>query len=155
LWQERDTRESNLRPALLGFLKGRYDQSVAPEDLMAYLAGVAAHPAFTNRFQPDLVTPGLRVPLTADASLFCEAAELGRRVIWLHTYGERFAAPKEGRPKGPPRLPRAQSPRIPTKGAIPHTPSAMPETIDYDPAHQRLLIGDGYVEHVPPAVWEY
>ena len=80
---------------------------------------------------------------------------LGRRIIWLHTYGERFASPKEGRPKGPPRLPKDQSPRIPAKGAIPDAPDAMPETIDYDPAGQRLLIGSGYVEHVPPAVWEY
>ena len=33
--------------------------------------------------------PGLRIPLTANPQLFCEAVQLGRRVIWLHTYGER------------------------------------------------------------------
>lgn len=31
----------------------------------------------------------------------------------------------------------------------------MPETIGYDAGEQRLLIGTGYVEHVPPAVWNY
>ena len=51
---------------------------------MAYVAAVMAHPAFTARFAPDLVRPGLRVPLTADASLFAEAAAIGREVIWLH-----------------------------------------------------------------------
>ena len=155
LWQEGERRESNVRPALLTFLSRRHDQPVSAEDVMAYLAAVAANPAFTRRFQPDLVQPGLRVPLTADPSLFREAVQLGRRVIWLHTYGERFTAPKEGRPKGPPRLPKDQSPRIPAKGAIPDTPDAMPETITYDPAQQRLRIGNGYVEHVTPAVWQY
>ena len=73
---------------------------------MAYLAAVMAHPAFTARFAPDLVRPGLRVPLTADAALFAEAVALGREVVWLHCYGERFADAAAGRPKGPPRLPK-------------------------------------------------
>lgn len=133
----------------------RYGQPVSGEDLMAYLAAIAANPAFTARFQPDLVQPGLRIPLTADPQLFREAVQLGRRVIWLHTYGERFSDAKEGRPKGPPRLPKDSAPRIPAKGAISDSPDAMPETIAYDLAQQRLLIGDGYIERVPPAVWNY
>ncbi len=155
LFQEGDSREPNLRPALLAFLAQRYGQPVSDEDLLAYLAAVAANPAFTARFQPDLVQPGLRIPLTADHKLFREAVQLGRRVIWLHTYGERFSAPKEGRPKGPPRLPKEHAPRIPAKGAIPDSPDAMPETITYDLAQQRLLIGKGFVEGVAPAVWNY
>ena len=31
----------------------------------------------------------------------------------------------------------------------------MPNSIDYDEHTQRLLIGTGYVENVPPAVWCY
>ena len=62
----------------------------APEDVIAYIAAVMAHPAFTARFKADLVRPGLRVPLTADKALFDEAAALGREVVWLHCYGERF-----------------------------------------------------------------
>lgn len=147
--------ESNLRPALLAFLAQRYGQPVSGEDLMAYLAAIAANPAFTARFQPDLVQPGLRIPLTADPQLFREAVQLGRRVIWLHTYGECFSDAKEGRPKGPPRLPKDSAPRIPAKGAISDSPDAMPETIAYDLVQQRLLIGDGYIERVPPAVWNY
>lgn len=155
LWQVGDTRESNLRPGLLTLLSRRYGEAVSAEDLMAYIAAVAAHPAYTQRFQPDLVQPGLRIPLTADAGLFDEAVQIGRRVIWLHTYGERFTSAKEGRSKRSPRLPKEKSPRIPANGAIPGTPEAMPETIGYDPAQQRLLIGDGYIEPVPPAVWNY
>ena len=35
---------------------------VGAPDLMAYLAAVAAHPAYTARFRSDLVQPGLRIP---------------------------------------------------------------------------------------------
>src|SRR5690606_17530519 len=83
------------------------------------------------------------------------AAELGRTIIWLHTFGERFAGPKGERPRHPPRLPRAQAPRISTKGAIPQTSDAMPDHIDYDAAKRRLLIGTGYVDNVSPEVWAY
>ena len=31
----------------------------------------------------------------------------------------------------------------------------MPETIDYDSAQQRLLIGSGFVDKVTPAMWDY
>jgi hypothetical protein len=31
----------------------------------------------------------------------------------------------------------------------------MPDTIDYDPARERLLVGAGYVKNVPPAIWRY
>lgn len=59
----------------------------------AYIAAVAAHPAYIKRFRKDLATPGLRIPLTADAATFTEAAALGRRIVWLHSFGERFADP--------------------------------------------------------------
>ena len=38
--------------------------------------------------------------------LASQAAKLGREVIWLHTFGERFT---EGRPPGEPRLPAGTS----------------------------------------------
>jgi predicted helicase len=64
-------------------LANRYLQ-IKAEDVMAYLAAVMAHPAFTGRFKADLIQPGLHVPLTADAKLFAEAVALGSEVIWLH-----------------------------------------------------------------------
>ncbi len=76
-----------------------YGRAVSAPDLMAYLAATIAQGAFTARFAEDLVQPGLRVPLTADPGLFNEAVEIGREVIWLHTYGERFADP--GADRGP------------------------------------------------------
>lgn len=122
---------------------------------MAYIAAVASHPAYTARFAADLAQPGLRIPLTADAATFAAAVDLGRSVIWLQTFGERFADPGRGRPAQPPRLPSAEAPRIPAEGTIPNDPAAMPDTIAYDEAGGRLLIGRGYIEHVTPEMWAY
>jgi hypothetical protein len=81
---------------LLVHLAQVFGQPIKGEELMAYLAATMAHPAFTARFKTDLVRPGLRVPLTADAKLFAEAVTLGSEVIWLHCYGERFTDPAAG-----------------------------------------------------------
>jgi hypothetical protein len=75
-------------------------------------------------------------------------------VIWLHSFGERFADAKNHRPPGPPRL-RERGPRVPKAGEIPNDADSMPDEIQYDEARRRLLIGKGFVENVPPAVWNY
>ena len=155
LWRDAKASVSNVRPKLLAFLGQKYGIEVSTEDLVAYIAATAAHPAFTARFQDDLSTPGLRIPLTAERDTFAQAVELGRTIIWLHTFGERMADPAKGRPAQPPRLPAAQRPTIPKDGAIPQDPAAMPDTINYDVNKKRLLIGTGYVENVPPGVWSY
>ena len=98
--------------------------------------------------------PGLRIPLTGDPALFEEAVRLGREVIWLHTFGERFVDTGAGRPARAPRLAQG-APRIPADGAIPSDPEHMPDTISYDAANRRLWIGGGHIENVPPAVWAY
>jgi hypothetical protein len=155
LWHNRDASVPNIPSSLLEYLGQRYQRVVGAEDLFAYIAAIMAHPAFTDRFGSDLVQPGLRVPLTADGEILAAAADLGRTVIWLHTFGERFTDPSRGRPEGPPRLPSGDAPRIPAAGAISQDPAAMPDTIDYDATSHRLLVGRGYVEGVAPEVWSY
>ncbi len=155
LWRDSTGKAANLPARLLPFLAQCLGRAVGAEDFVAYIAATAAHPAFTSRFQDDLSTPGLRIPITADPATFAEAVAIGRTVIWLHTFGERFADPNHKRPAQPPRLPEAKRPRIPARGAIPQDPEAMPNSIDYDATTKRLLIGKGYVENVEPAVWHY
>jgi hypothetical protein len=155
LWRDRKATVPNLPATLLGFLTAKYGAAVSAEDVVAYIAATAAHPAFAQRFRGDLSTPGLRIPLTADGKTFREAAELGRTIIWLHTFGGRMTDPSNGRPAQPPRLPAERMPRIPAAGAISQDPSAMPDTIAYDASKKRLLVGQGYIEHVDPGVWGY
>jgi hypothetical protein len=155
LWQDRSATHPNIKTALLTHLAKVYGHSVKAEDVMAYLAATMAHPAFTARFKADLVRPGLRVPLTADAKLFAEAVALGSEVIWLHCYGERFVDPKANRPKQAPRLPKESAPYVPRGGTIPSAPEPLPDTMYYDPAIRRLTIGKGYIENVTPEMWAY
>jgi hypothetical protein len=155
LWRDAAAATPNLPPKLLEFLATKYKTPVTAEDFLAYLAGVAANPAYTSRFQANLAQAGLHIPMTARPTLFAEAVDLGRRVIWLHTFGERYADPKADRPPGPPRLPKERAPRIPKDGAIPDDADSMPDQIVYDETKGRLLIGKGFIDNVPAAVWQY
>ena len=155
LWRDAAATQSNIHPALLAFLAESFGHDVTAADVMAYIAALLAHPAFTARFKADLIQPGLRVPLTADAALFGEAVALGREVVWLHCYGERFADPAAGRPKRAPRLPKGEVPHIPEDGDIPGAPEPLPDVMTYDPGTKRLHIGSGYVANVTPAMWAY
>ena len=155
LWRDRAATQPNVSPEIMGHLADVWAHPITTEDVMAYLAAIMAHPAFTVRFTADLVRPGLRLPLTADAKLFAEAVTLGREIVWLHCHGERLYDPSVGRPKQAPRLPKDQAPYIPAKGAFPSAPEPLPDSMDYDAATRRLRIGKGYVENVTPEMWNY
>lgn len=155
LWFDASRSRSNVRLPLLRVFGERLGRAIAADEVMAYLAGIAGHPGFVRRFDNDLTTPGLRVPLTASAEYFEEAVHLGRRIIWLHSFGERCSDAGAGREAGPPRLPSGKRPQVPKEGAIPTTTEGMPDSIQYDSARQRLNVGSGYIESVPAAVWQY
>ena len=153
LWSNKAANQSNLHPGVIGKLAEVYKTPVSPEKLFAYIAAVAANPAYVMRFRADLVQPELQIPITADRDLFAEAAILGCEVIWLHTFGDRFVSAKEERPAGPPRLPDGERPEIPKSGIIPS--DILPDTMSYEPQARRLHVGSGYIDNVPPAVWSY
>jgi hypothetical protein len=155
LWRDAAANTPNVKAALLAHLSATYGKPVTAPDIMAYVAALLAHPAFTARFKSDLIRPGLRVPVTADATLFDRAVTLGREVIWLHTYGERFADPAAGRLAAPPRMPKGLGPTIPVGGTIPGAPNPLPDTMHHDPSTGRLHVGEGFIENVPTAVAEY
>jgi hypothetical protein len=153
LWLDAAGNIPNVVPGLLALLGERCGFAVTGTDIFAYLAAVLASPAFLARYGSDLAAPGLRVPLTADAALFGEAVEVGARVLWLHTYGERFTDPANGRPTGPPRPSENRKPRV--VKPIPHDEDRMPEVIEYDPVTRTLIVGEGAIAPVDPAVWAY
>ncbi len=155
LWRDSGATEPNTRPAVLAFLSEQYSRSISAEDLMAYIAAIGASPSYTARFQNDLSTPGLRIPLTSDAMLFAKVAELGRNLLWLYTFGERMADSQQGRPLQPPRLPPDWRPSVPKEGSISQEPGEMPDTLSYDAAKHRLLVGHGFIDNVTPAMWTY
>jgi hypothetical protein len=144
----------NIAAGLLNHLSGRLDTEVSAEDLLAYIAATTAHPAFTAHFYESLASPGgLRIPLTANRQTWLDAVRTGQVTVWLHTYGERFADPKAGRPRRTPRLPPAEQPKV----ILPITedPSELPDEIDYDAATRTLFIGKGRIAPVTPEVYAY
>ena len=155
LWADCHGQKSNIKAGLLQQVAKASGVSVSAPDMMAYFAAVAAHPGYTERFQANLVQPGLRFPLTGKASLFAEAVRIGQDLIWLHCFGERFVDRNAGRPRALPRMPKGERPVISQAGAIPTQPDRFPDRIAYDEAARRLEIGDGFIDNVSPAVWGY
>ena len=146
--------DPNLAPGLTTLLADRLGTAVTPEDVLAYIAAITAHPAFTARFADDLRTPGIRVPITTDPDLWRRAVNLGGRVLWLHTRGRRFTDPVAGRPPGPPTVEDpARRPLL--VEPIPDGPGQLPDEITYDVDTHTLSVGDGRITPVAPEVVAY
>ncbi|MDR0736088.1 MAG: hypothetical protein LBF51_04520, partial [Zoogloeaceae bacterium] len=142
LYRDPEAKQSNLHPQALKMLSAAQGRSVTAEDCAAYLYGLLAQPAFTARFMEELESRELRVPLTKDAALFKTAAALGRELLFLHTFGERFT---EGQ----------NWPRPVVKCAKPVEQSRLPEAFGYDASNKILRVGAGAFSPVEKAVWDY
>jgi len=148
LWRDAEAMHANVTAGLFDMLSTEYLKPVTPQDLFAYAYGLLATPHYVERFSEELTVPGPRLPLTRDKALFDEAAQLGRQLIHLHTYGERFI-PNGGKagqvPQGSARL----------NIAIPDTSAGYPEAYEYDPATQTLRVGIGEIGGVGKDVFEF
>lgn len=107
-----------------------------------------------EEFWEALETPGPHLPITKDPQLFAEGAALGRALLWLHTYGERFVP--EGKRPGAHDLPQGQA-RL--NRATPQDPARYPDAWSYDEKARKLRIGEGseagIVARVPPEVMAF
>ncbi|MCD6155295.1 MAG: N-6 DNA methylase [Candidatus Verstraetearchaeota archaeon] len=148
LYRDPSATEPNLLPGLLELLSETYGREVTPEDFIAYLYGVLAHPAFAERFWRELESREIRVPITKDAKLFEEARELGAYLLWLHTYGERFVPEGESRGHIPPGKARCIKP-------VPGDPENYPESFEYNDHTKTLRVGKGEFAPVEPEVYEF
>jgi len=150
LWLDAEGTEPNVVPGLLDLLASRLDGPVAAEDVFAYIAAVTAHPGYVALFRDDLKTPGLRIPLTTDPTIFERAIQVGRRVLWLHTFGTRFTD-EESAPPRPRRAPLAADPPKMVEGIG----TEFPDELTYEPDGQRLHVGAAVIAPVTPAVRDY
>lgn len=141
----------NVGTRLLTALADRLGVQTTVEDLVAYVAAIVAHPGFTERFIEELVTPGIRVPITADSSIWMQAVDLGRELLWTSTYGAVMYDSARSRPPNSIRYP-GSDPRSPRNTvAIPGRP--LPAQIRHE--GETLHVGDGCFAPVPEAVWRY
>ena len=150
LYRATGASEANIVPGLLDLLTSAYRKrkKVTPEDFLAYVYGILAQPAFTKRFARELETRELRVPLTKNAALFEKVRACGAKLLWLHTYGERFV-PK-GRKQG--GIPRGTA-RC-TK-AVPGDAGGYPESFGYNETTRTLDVGGGAFAPVAPEVFAF
>jgi hypothetical protein len=145
LFRDSDALRPNLPAGLVAQLEELYGRPVAPEDVFAYVTGVLGTTAYTERFVSQLGEAGPRVPLTGDDELFGDAAELGRRLAFLHSRGRRYTRPDWRLPDGTARILRP----------IPGSQNENPETVEYVEQDQEIRIGTGAVGPVSNAVWEF
>ena len=148
LYRDAQGKEANILPGLLALLAKAYCRAVMPEELLAYVYGALAQPAFTDRFAEELGTRKLRVPLTKDGALFERVRDAGAKLLWLHTYGQRFV-PK-GKHTG--RVPKGAAK---CKKAVPGDADNYPETYEYNEATKTLHVGAGEFAPVAQEVYEF
>ncbi|HEY9412377.1 MAG TPA: type ISP restriction/modification enzyme [Jiangellaceae bacterium] len=160
LFRDGENRVANISPRLLELLAEYRGRDIRPGELLAYVAGIAAHSGYTARFREELAAPGIRMPLTAVPECWEEAIAIGSEVLWLHTYGERYVDEAAGRPRGSVVNSTEVGPLY--VQSIPTSEELMPDAIEYDVDAGTLIIGDatdperhGRIERVSPEVWNY
>ncbi|OLT26340.1 hypothetical protein BJF82_12530 [Kytococcus sp. CUA-901] len=115
------------------------------EDLAAYVYAVMAHPGYQRTFATELTTPGPRIPITTDPAIFQEAVAFGSRLLWLHTWGDRY----RGKDRG------AHVPvSVGWSASVTTLPSGS-DQISYDADSHEIHVGDGIVTGVRREVWEF
>ena len=137
LWRDGEATIPNVVPGLLESLE------LTPEELFAYCYALLSAPSYTTRFADELEGPGPHIPLTRDRELFSRAVELGERLLWLHTYGERFAPAGMKAGEVPQGSARAEV-------AVPSTQEGYPQGHSYEPESLKLRVGEGIFGPVPP-----
>jgi hypothetical protein len=148
LWRDAACTQPNLAGGLMDVLESVLGGKVTPEDLFAYCYALLSAPSYTTRFAAELELPGARVPITSSLERFRDALELGAKLVWLHTFGERFVPPGRRAGKVPQGSARYQVP-------IPPTAAGYPTDHAYDPDTRELEVGDGLFAPVAPEVRAY
>jgi hypothetical protein len=143
LYRDPKSNEPNITAGLLDTLSAALGATIEPAHLLAYVYGLTSTAAFTQRFAGELgeAAGPVRIPVTADAGLFDEVIALGEELLWLHTWGERFADGEE--------FPTAQAVELkPVSGTY-------PEKYSWDEDSNTLSVGNGSFGPVDRAVWEF
>ena len=151
LYRDAAGTEPNVTAGLLDALGAEYGTTPDAEDLAAYVYALLGGQSYTRRFWNELETPGPRVPLTRDDKTFAEAVALGRKLIWLHTYAERFRGADEHGERGD-EVPSGSAKIV--KG-VPDDPSKYPEAYSYDTETREIAVGDGRFGPVAPEMWAF
>ena len=148
LYRDPKAKDFNIAPQLLKILKKYFNDDVLPEQFLSYIYCILAHPGFTKRFAENLKTQEIRVPITKDLKLFQSARDMGKRLLWLHTYGERLIPTGKKRGVIPAGVAKC------TK-AVPESNERYPDKYSYDSDSRILHVGDGEFGPVAQEIWDF
>ena len=140
LWRDADAMQPNITRGILELLADEYGKPVSAERLFAYAYGILAQPGYVRRFWDELELPPPRLPLTRDAALFDEVSKHGSRLLYLHTWGERYRSDGDD----------GYVPQGAARCTAPVSLDTYPEGYEYDAAAQTLRVGDGKFSPVAP-----
>ena len=90
----------------------------------------------------------MHTPFTRDAALFEQVRAIGARLLWLHSYGERFVPDGEQPGRVPSGAARCTQ-------AVPGDADGYPDSFTYHDATRTLHVGSGEFAPVAPAVYEF
>ncbi|WP_240957782.1 type ISP restriction/modification enzyme [Streptomyces chilikensis] len=127
-------------------------KEITVHDLAAYTVAVAGHSAFTERFTEELLTPGVRLPLTRAKETWEKAVSLGAEVLWALTYGDHGACQEAGRPARGVEFPVGDHRQV---RYLTHIGTTLPERMRHDAETETLHVGQGSFAPVPTAVWNF
>ena len=147
LYRDRNGEQPNITAGLLETLGAQYGEVLSAEDLAAYVYALLAGQSYTTRYWNELETPGARVPITKDGTLFRKIAEMGRKLIWLQTYAERCRGDNRGK--------RLEAGRAKCTVPVSDDPSRYPEDFEWMPDGQSIRVGRGRFGPVTVEVWNF
>ena len=143
LYLDSSTGKPNITSGLLELLG-----NVTPEAFAGYVYCLLAHPEYTARFADELANRDVRVPITKDAKLFTEAAEFGKNMLWLHTYGERLYNSTHPRGKIPQGTAKCTV-------AVSDSQDKYPNEYGYNDHTKTISVGDGRFAPVSKELWGF
>lgn len=145
LWRNASGTKPNINTHALNQVGRVLGRQRTAQDLFAYAYGILSSPSFVSTFWDQLELPPPRLPITKDPDLFQLVVRHGSKLLYLHTYANRFAGPTDDRsvPQGNARCIKAVSSNI------------YPATHSYDAASGTISVGDGQFAPVSDAVYNY
>jgi hypothetical protein len=142
LWRDRLARYPNVTAGILDHIAQILNMRLTATDLAAYVYGLGGTAAFSNQFFDELgeAAGPIRIPMTADPGLFEAVRDLGRDLLWWHTWGERFV------PEMATQLPGGSATELAPVTEYPN---------EFSYSDGVLQVGSGRFGPISPEVWEF
>ena len=126
LWADAQATQSNVRAQVLQAMAEAHGAAVGPEDFIAYIATVMAHPAFTARFCDDLVAAGPARAANCGQGAFRRGRRARARSDLAALLRRAFVTPTAGRRKVRRACRRERRLSFPPTAPFPARPSPSP-----------------------------